>query len=653
MREKNHLYKKLLDTAPYGTLFFAYGVCIDANPKALSILGCNRSEIIGISLFERLRQQKESVAQLRRVVGKVVDEQRKGILWRSRNVLEDDEVLLAMEEIEGSDSAFSLMLFPMPAFAEMMAEEFDTSQLEAYETSSNAGADVNAPPKQVESQKPLGSVLETVNVEEVADESATATVNTESDTADSEFDILANQEPLLFGNRVKDQVESRSDVTHSETDAPEVDNEVTGLPASQEMMGSISTYLDLYRDDNACGALLLIDLDHFNSINESLGKQIGSQILEKANATIQGMLTDNMEVDRVAGDAFLLFIKDLAKTPGEAKDVALSIANEIRRIISRPFFTENGEVIVTASVGISLLFERLTTAEQAVQQSESAMFEAKRRGRDSVVMFDSQITRQAQQRINLQSSLRKAVANQEFDLYLQPQVSLRSGEVIGGEVLLRWLHPGHAMHTPADFIPVLEASGMIVDVGQWVFRTSCEYLRNMLDSGIWNEDMRMGVNISPRQFHDPNLIQSLEHSLKSYDIRSDMLTLEVTENLLIDDFEHVVDKMKKIRDMGVHFSIDDFGSGYSSMIYLKRLPLDSLKIDREFVANIHSDKDTMGLVEAIMMVSRHYGLDVVAEGVEKREALEVLRSLGCDAYQGAHFSMPVPMDKFQQILSAA
>ncbi len=429
---------------------------------------------------------------------------------------------------------------------------------------------------------------------------------------------------------------------------------VAGLPIGHALLGNINSYLE--QSGTSYGALLLIDLDHFNSINESLGKHIGAQILDRARETIGNMLGANMQMDQVAGDAFLLFIQDLAISESDAEQRATAIANEIRCTISRPFFTENGEVIVTASVGISLLAQGgegpVPSAYQAIQQAESAMFEAKRRGRDAVMLFDTQITRRAQQRISLQSSLRKAVVNQEFDLYLQPQVSIHDGSVVGGEVLLRWIHSGQAMHTPADFIPILEASGMIVDVGLWVIRTSCEYLRNMLDRGIWTPDMQLGVNISPKQFHDPGLITGLEHSLKSYDISPDMITLEVTENLLIDDFESVVDKMKKIRDMGTRFAIDDFGSGYSSMIYLKRLPLDILKIDREFIANLNSDKDTLGLVEAIMMVSRHYGLDVVAEGVEKREVLEILRSLGCDKYQGAHFSMPVSLDRFQQLLVA-
>ena len=612
MREKNHLYKKVLDTAPFGTLFFAYGVCIDVNAKALRLLRCQRSQIIGTSLGgEPDKDHQASITQLVQVINKLETDQLPGILWRSENTAEDDEIVVSLGAVEEADNVLCIMLYPLPALARMVVEEFSAEDLERIDTSTE-GKEI---PNLVESPKTPYRPEPIINI-----------------------DQSNSPEPI--------------DATDPIKSPPPTTETLAGLPIGKPLLKSINDYIDLDRDENACGALLLIDLDHFNSINESLGKHIGAQILERAHESIQAMLTDNMQVTQVAGDAFLLFIKDMAPSPAEARERALSVANEIRCIIARPFFTENGEVIVTASVGITLLYDPLISAEKAIQQAESAMFEAKRRGRDTVTLFDTQITRQAQQRITLQSSLRKAVVNQEFDLYLQPQVSTHTGAVVGGEVLLRWIHSGHAMHTPADFIPILEASGMIVDVGLWVIRTSCEYLRNMLDSGIWTPDMQLGVNISPKQFHDPGLISSLEHSLKSYDINPEMITLEVTENLLIDDFESVVDKMKKIRNMGTKFSIDDFGSGYSSMIYLKRLPLDGLKIDREFISNLNTDKDTLGLVEAIMMVSRHYGLDVIAEGVEKREVLEVLRSLGCDKYQGAHFSMPVCLDKFQQLLVA-
>ena len=623
MPNKNNLYKKVLNTAPFGTVFFAYGVCIDANAQALSILQCDRSQIIGTAIGEDQDHQPQSIQQFKQVVRKLQDDQLEGILWRSDNTLEQDEIVVSSGALEDAEEVLCLMLYPLPSLAKMVVEEFSTADLTAVETSEEAplaeASLAEAPSAKVE--KPIPETPATDQLEP---------------------EIVDNQSRLAESIK-GDQYET-----------------LAGLPVSPRLIESISHYLDNSQEDSPCGTLLLIDFDNFNSINESLGKHIGNQILERAAETIQGMCTELMEVDQVAGDSFLLFVKDIAESAVQAREVSLAIANEIRCVITRPFFTENGEVSVTASVGISVLYsgvyypseDSLSNAEEAVQQAESAMFEAKRRGRDTVVLFDSQITRQARQRINMQSSLRKAVANQEFDLYVQPQVSTNTGDVVGGEVLLRWMNSDQARHTPADFIPILESSGMIVDVGLWVIRTSCEYLRNMLDRGIWDESMQMAVNISPKQFHDPHLIKSLEHSLKSYDIRPDMLTLEVTENLLIDDFESVAEKMKKIRDMGTRFAIDDFGSGYSSMIYLKRLPLDILKIDREFITHLNSDKETLGLVEAIMMVAHHYGLDVVAEGVEKREVLEILRSLGCEKYQGAHFSMPVSLDRFQRLLVA-
>jgi diguanylate cyclase (GGDEF)-like protein len=643
MADRHKLYKKVLDRAPFGTLLFAYGAGIDVNNRALQILKCQRSEIIGAALSEDQAQQPASVDQLKQVIEKLQQDQLSGILWRSENILEEDEIVVSLgpgegEEDGSSDDVLSITLYPLPALAQMVVKEFSTIAVDQSELP-------EALLEEPVLEKPVDqeSVDEESVVEErIGKDSVAAVIETE---ADPQSETVTTSAPVKSS-------EQQSDQDRYET--------LSGLPVSLRLIDSIGEYLDKPHSDTACGALLLIDLDHFNSINESLGKAVGNQILERAAATIKGLCTANMEMDQVAGDSFLVLIENIADSAEQAREASLAIANEIRCILTRPFFTESGEVSVTASVGISVLYaglyyaspEVIVSAEQAVQQAESAMFEAKRRGRDNVVLFDSQITCQARQRINMQSSLRKAVANQEFDLHVQPQVSTHSGDVVGGEVLLRWMHSGQAMRSPADFIPVLESSGMIVDVGLWVIRTSCEYLRNMLDQGLWTPDMQMVVNISPKQFHDPQLIKSLEHSLKSYDIRPDMLTLEVTETLLIDDFESVVDKMKKIRNMGTRFAIDDFGSGYSSMIYLKRLPLDILKIDREFITHLNSDKETLGLVEAIMMVAHHYGLDVVAEGVEKREVLEILRDLGCEKYQGAHFSMPVSLDKFQRLLVA-
>ena len=280
------------------------------------------------------------------------------------------------------------------------------------------------------------------------------------------------------------------------------------------------------------------------------------------------------------------------------------------------------------------------------------MYEAKRKGRNSIAFFDPCITEKAQRQIDMNTRLRKAMDNHEFVLYVQPQICVRSGKMLGGEVLLRWMSSDKVTNMPSEFIPVLESSGLIVDVGRWVIRTACEYVRNFIDQGIWQDHMRLSINVSPRQFRDPQLLEIVQHSMSSYDVNPKFLNFEVTENLVIDDVDEAIKKMEAIKSLGAMFSIDDFGIGYSSMIYLKRLPFDQLKIDREFIRNIHRDPESRGVVEAIMAVSKQYGLQVTAEGVENREALAILQELGCHSYQGAHFSMPVPCDHFTKLLAA-
>ncbi|MEZ5482126.1 MAG: GGDEF domain-containing phosphodiesterase [Porticoccaceae bacterium] len=292
------------------------------------------------------------------------------------------------------------------------------------------------------------------------------------------------------------------------------------------------------------------------------------------------------------------------------------------------------------------------SAERVLQFADTAMYEAKRKGRNSIAFFDPCITEKAQRQIGMNTRLRKAIDNQEFALYIQPQICIETGELRGGEALLRWINSDKITNMPAEFIPVLESSGLIIDVGHWVIRTACEYIRSFIDDGIWKDHMRLGINISPRQFRDPQLLEVVDHSLKSYNIDPRYLNFEITENLVIDDVDEAIHKMELIKKLGSTFSIDDFGIGYSSMIYLKRLPFDQLKIDREFIRNIYRDQESRGMVEAIMAVSRQYGLSVTAEGVENKEALDVLRRVGCDAYQGAHFSMPVPVDRFRRMLAA-
>ena len=410
MPTRNHLYKKVLDTAPFGTVFFAYGVCIDANDQALCILDCQRSHLIGAAIAEEQDHRTSTVQQLPQVVRKLQADELEGILWRSDDILGQDEVVVSMGDVKDDEGMLSLMLYLLPSLARMVVQEFSTSGLKMLDTSLNDRFENSAEQKRAEQLSP----------QEIH--------GTHFDSEEQISPDMLKMESKLAESIKSDQYETLS-----------------GLPVSPRLIDSISKYLESSHEDSPCGTLLLIDFDNFNSINESLGKHIGNQILERADETIRGMCTELMEVDQVAGDSFLLFARDIADSAQQARDFSLQLANEIRYVINRPFFTENGEVSVTASVGISVLYsgvyypseDSLSNAEEAVQQAESAMFEAKRRGRDTVVLFDSQITRQARQRINMESSLRKAVANQEFDLYVQPQVSTQNSEVVGGEVLMR------------------------------------------------------------------------------------------------------------------------------------------------------------------------------------------------------------------------
>lgn len=355
---------------------------------------------------------------------------------------------------------------------------------------------------------------------------------------------------------------------------------------------------------------------------------------------------------RMSGDEFVLFIPELSDSISQAAWDAQDVAEKVGEIVATPIFQDGHEIILTASIGISLVTDSNVTAEHVLQYADTAMYEAKRKGRNSIAFFDSCITEKAQRQIGMNTRLRKALDNHEFALYVQPQICVQSGEMLGGEVLLRWMSSEKVTNMPSEFIPVLESSGLIVDVGRWVIRTACEYVRTFLDKGIWQDHMRLSINISPRQFRDPQLLEIVQHSMNSYNIDPKFLNFEVTENLVIDDVDEAIEKMEAIKSLGAMFSIDDFGIGYSSMIYLKRLPFDQLKIDREFIRNIHRDPETRGVVEAIMAVSKQYGLKVTAEGVEDREALTILKELGCHSYQGAHFSMPVPCDHFTKLLAA-
>ncbi|MDO7653440.1 MAG: diguanylate cyclase, partial [Porticoccus sp.] len=314
-------------------------------------------------------------------------------------------------------------------------------------------------------------------------------------------------------------------------------DDLTNLPNRQMLSQTISTFLEEHKNQQVCGAVMMLDLDHFKDINDSWGHTVGDQVIKKIGRAVTSLVTGENMLARMSGDEFVLFIPELSDSISQAAWDAQAVAEKVGEIVATPIFQDGHEIVLTASIGISLVTDSNVTAEHVLQYADTAMYEAKRKGRNSIAFFDPCITEKAQRQIGMNTRLRKALDNHEFVLYVQPQICVQSGAMLGGEVLLRWMSSEKVTNMPSEFIPVLESSGLIVDVGRWVIRTACEYVRTFLDQGIWQDHMRLSVNVSPRQFRDPQLLEIVQHSLNSYNIDPKFLNFEVTENLVIDDVD--------------------------------------------------------------------------------------------------------------------
>ncbi|TNF02027.1 MAG: EAL domain-containing protein [Gammaproteobacteria bacterium] len=616
MSSKEELYKVLVESVPYGTLFFAYGVCVDANQNALNLLGCELKQLIGASLDKINGDESTALVDLKLQLKKAQMGKQKTLSWTCPG---RHETPIYVEVVYVTDDGKEMVV--------MLKSEQDKDSPFSGSLGRQGSTSDTAP-------SGLDSLAD--RWESLEDSAVTSDDNPEL--------IVDDSGRVLSERRV---AERRADDGQKH-----YFDGLTSLPNRQMLAESLADFLEIHHGGSVCAAVMMLDLDHFKDINDSWGHSVGDQVIKKIGQALGSLVSGDNMLARMSGDEFVLFIPELSDEPSKAAWNAQAIAEKLGEAVASPIFLDGHEVILTASIGIALLTDADLTADRVLQYADTAMYEAKRKGRNSIAFFDPSITQKAQRQIGLNTRLRKAMDNHEFVLYIQPQISVETGEMLGGEALLRWMNADKVTNMPSEFIPVLESSGLIVDVGRWVIRTSCEYLRNFIDMGIWQDHMRLGINISPRQFRDPQLIDIVQHSMKSYNIDPSYLNFEVTESLVIEDVDDAIKKMEAIKSLGSMFSIDDFGIGYSSMIYLKRLPFDQLKIDREFIRNIHRDTESRGIVEAIMAVSKQYGLKVTAEGVESQEALDILRELGCHSYQGSHFSMPVPCDRFTKLLAA-
>lgn len=646
MSSKEELYKVLAESVPYGTLFFAYGVCVDANKKALDLLGCELKQLVGASLDSITGEESTALVDLKLQLKKALRDRVQETIWQCPSASGLSQVVLNIVYVDEDGKDLVVTLNQQDAIVGSDSGLLNTNEKNLEDQQA---------PSPIPASVLVGEPLSVAELKAKPD-SLQPRVDPFLGDAGSPSplggDLVLNSEEVDLPVLTEQVIEADNRQPWKKATRDHYFDSLTNLPNRQMLIQTISTFLEEHQNQSVCGTVMMIDLDHFKDINDSWGHAVGDQVIMKVGRAVAGMVTGENMLARMSGDEFVLFIPELSESISQAAWDAQAVAEKVGEIVATPLFLDGHEVILTASIGIALLTDSDITADRVLQFADTAMYEAKRKGRNSIAFFDPCITEKAQRQIGMNTRLRKAMDNHEFVLYVQPQICVQTGKLMGGEALLRWMNADKVTNMPSEFIPVLESSGLIVDVGRWVIRTACEYVRNFLDLGIWADHMRLSVNISPRQFRDPQLLEIVQHSMSSYDIDPKFLNFEVTESLVIEDVDEAIKKMESIKSLGSMFSIDDFGIGYSSMIYLKRLPFDHLKIDREFIRNIHRDPESRGVVEAIMAVSKQYGLKVTAEGVENREALEILKELGCHSYQGAHFSMPVPCDRFTKLLAA-
>ncbi|RFP32838.1 EAL domain-containing protein [Duganella sp. BJB476] len=388
--------------------------------------------------------------------------------------------------------------------------------------------------------------------------------------------------------------------------------------------------------------VMLIDLDRFKFVNDSLGHKAGDLLLKTVAQRLQDSVRESDTVARLSGDEFVAI---LTEYPDEA--LSLDVTQRIMRAVAQPVLLEGKEFFVTCSIGVAVYDPDGTPAQRLIEHADIAMYRAKKLGRNNTQFYQPAMNEEALERVRIETALRSALERDEFVLHYQPQVDLRSGRIVGMEALIRWQHPELGMVAPYRFIGLAEETGLIVPIGAWVLATACAQAKAWQDAG--HGPLRVAVNLSPRQFGEPNLLASIAEVLEQTGLPPSCLDIELTEGLFMNDVALAVELLHKLKALGLALSIDDFGTGYSSFSYLRKFPIDVLKIDRSFVSDIGAD-DEAAIVVSIIALAHNLKLRVIAEGVESEAQLDYLRRNGCDEIQGYYFSQPVPVAAFEQML---
>lgn len=415
---------------------------------------------------------------------------------------------------------------------------------------------------------------------------------------------------------------------------------LTGLPNRRLLLDRIGTLLTSARRTGLVSAVLFIDLDHFKNINEARGHAVGDALLRHVARRLGNLLREMDTVARIGGDEFVVLVSNVASDINSGAHAALAVAEKIRDAMTQPFVIDGQPYSSGGTIGVTLLPKTGQSADDLLREADTAMNRAKAAGRNQIAFFESAMQFEVEQRLTMERDLAEAIATEQFQMYLQPQMD-RNGRAVGAELLMRWHHPVRGAVSPAIFIPVAEESGMILKLGDLALRQGCLTLVRLLGAG---KAMPVSINVSPKQFRQVDFVEKVCAVLAETGAPASLLILEVTEGLLIDNLEDTIARMVQLTALGVRFSIDDFGTGYSSLAYLRKLPLYELKIDKSFVQDAPDNPSDTAIVQSILSMAKHLGLRVVAEGVETQEQADFLIASGCDCLQGYLFARPMPLN---------
>ncbi len=418
---------------------------------------------------------------------------------------------------------------------------------------------------------------------------------------------------------------------------------LTGLPNRTLFRDRVDHALARCREDGGIVGLVFLDLDRFNSINDTLGHTFGDRVLREVADRLREISPDPDLVGRLAGDDFGIIIEGC-----EDADEIDSVVRRMRRSLASPFRVDGHPVALTASMGVAVFPQDGDNVDRLIRNTDTALYRARARGFNDYAFYTSDMNDQAVERLSLETQLRQALQQREFRVFYQPKVSLATGAIVGAEALVRWLHPEIGSIAPSRFVPMLEETGLIGPVSDWILHTACSQAREWNELGL--QPLDVAVNISPLQFRNLELASSIGWIVADAGLDPKRLELELTESLIMEDMDASIELLNELKSLGVKVAIDDFGTGYSSFTYLKRFPIDSIKIDQSFVRTIPESRDDSAIVAAILAMAHNMCLTTVAEGVETEEQVRFLRARGCDMLQGYIFSEPLEQAEFAELL---